>query len=67
MKDTDGYPCEARNIQEGVWFYEQKDGVHLCVAGQSNGVPFGTTVIKIPWRKLSGAVDRHRAIKEAGG
>ena len=60
--DPDGYPCEPRPLRPGVWFYEQKDGIKLCISGAENGIQFGTKVFTLPWSRIGKAIDRHREI-----
>lgn len=58
-KDIYGYPSEPRQIDEQAWFYEQRGGMDVCV--EPDGI--NARIVRLSWRRLEAAVDRHRAIK----
>lgn len=59
--DFQGYPCEARQIRDDVWFYVQKEGVVIC-----HRMPGGNPgeLVVFPWPGLKQALLDHGRASE---
>ena len=56
-KDKDGLSLDPLQLDKG-WYYEEKDGVTVCIDFVAQNKRTSPAMILIPWRKLKASLKR---------